>query len=173
MKWQRSIPVSFQAFNNHQFQNNATTCNKRTTFWSQRAKAQSLWGKSPMKMNEGSVWLHPYAFPDLCPVALSVGGSILPRYVQMETCTLLLLSNLAEAEWISINCSQKLLPHILCAQNTNKSFQANSSFENHESVENIKSCFSGDIIVNGTCYMFVWFSHLPHSQWKKKLSTFC
>ncbi len=68
------------------------------------------------------------------------------------------------------NCSQKLLPHILCAQNANFSFQQTKSQVNFESVKAVQSCFHTDIVVNSTCFQFVWFSILPRSEWKRHAS---
>ncbi len=167
MKWPGSVPVSFQAFYNHQFQNNATTCNIKPIFWSYKSKTHTLWEKSPDPEYEGRRYVLPWAFPDLNPVRSSAEHNIFPQNIDGQTCTLLLLTNLAEPEWISVNCSQKLLPHILCAKNTNLSSLENSSYYNQKNVKDVKSCLHTDFNVNSTCYAFVWLAHQPKSGWHR------
>ncbi len=166
MTWEGSVPVGFQAFHNYHLKNNATTCNMIPVYWSLRSKTVTIWEKIPDPQHEGKSLLLPRAFPDLNLVRSSGEKNIFPKNVNIQTCTLL-LTNLAEAEWLNVNCSQKLLPHILCAKNTHLSSLENSSYYNQKNVKDVKSCLHTDFDVNSTCYAFVWLAHQPKSGWHR------
>ncbi len=62
------------------------------------------------------------------------------------------LPNLAEPEWININCTERLLPHVICMDNTSVSskFLA-ANWKLHT------SCPSTHIKKNGECYIILWY----------------
>ena len=66
-------------------------------------------------------------------------------------CTILLLSNLAHPQWISVECDQKNLSHVICA-----------TYLQRQNVSTIiaplgLSCPSSAMTKDGRCYKFVWF----------------
>ena len=56
--------------------------------------------------------------PNLTSVKMSAKTDMHPLYLRRKTCTLMLLSNLAEPDWISISCKEKLLNFIVCTKKT-------------------------------------------------------
>ena len=75
------------------------------------------------------------------------------RKLQSHTrnCTLMLLSNLAEPDWISVPCNDKLLHYVVCAKKAN--------YYNITTIHNVQedeTCEKQLILVNKRCYAFIW-----------------
>ena len=81
-----------------------------------------------------------------------------------EACTIMLLSNLAEPEWISIPCNKKLLYFVFCVKKNKLNYLHWQNVTNNISV---KSCEHFQITVKKDCYSFVW---LRNEHRKQKLS---
>ena len=47
-----------------------------------------------------------------------VRGTLYPKSKGPERCSMMLLSNLAEPEWIQISCTEKLLVDVICVKRT-------------------------------------------------------
>ena len=76
------------------------------------------------------------------------------QYIQPQInkmCTLILLTNLAEPEWISINCHQKIIGDILCMVPRNVVTSTNIS-QQVDLVVFKNQCH----LINGKCYFFSW-----------------
>ncbi len=71
-----------------------------------------------------------------------------------RTCTMLMLTNLAQPEWVSISCEDELLSHVLCHQKVSSS----NSTSNHTNVHqaNKPDCFTGHILVGQSCFSICW-----------------
>ena len=70
----------------------------------------------------------------------------------------MLLTNLAEPQWIPVSCSQTLLPVIMCfidKTNATKGMQVKIK-ENADSTKNHYFCANHHIMINTTCYHFLW-----------------
>ena len=95
---------------------------------------------------------------DLCPNLTSskisaqdtLHSTVLPEDVN-KFCTLMLLSNLREPDWISIPCQEDLLAFIVCRkENTIKSKYNISKYK-----PSLYLCKSHHILVNNKCYSFI------------------
>ena len=71
---------------------------------------------------------------------------------QHNKCMLMLLSNLAEPDWISIPCKQKFLYFVMCVKKD--TFKKDPKFT--DNTTNIIYCHIFQIIAHGDCYSFVW-----------------
>ena len=73
-------------------------------------------------------------------------------------CTLMLLNNLAEPEWVSVDCNSKLISDVFCVKDTRNwyapSYQIQSSM-----------CSKSDILIHKACYSFTWISN-DRSKWR-------
>lgn len=69
-------------------------------------------------------------------------------------CTLMLLFNMDEPEWIPVPCSKKLIFHVLCQVSSNTKKTLNLTLQRQNVKVYDKSC----VIVNGTHYRFKWMS---------------
>ena len=47
----------------------------------------------------------------------SASGMIHPYKARIDTCTPMLFTNLAEPEWVSVHCKEKIIPHVFCVSN--------------------------------------------------------
>ena len=68
---------------------------------------------------------------------------------------MMLLSNLAEPEWIQISCTEKLLVDVICVS---KPGHLNATSSNYEISENNLICPINAISKGTLCYLFLWYS---------------
>ncbi len=68
-----------------------------------------------------------------------------------KSCTLLLLSNLAYPQWVSVYCNDSLLDHVVC-------FLRHHKFSKWPERNADGSCDRLSISVQGKCYFFAWKS---------------
>ena len=71
-----------------------------------------------------------------------------------QDCSLLMLSNLAYPEWISINCNEAILTHIVCVKDIIKTLDENDDVS---ITATKKYCGRSAFLHNGSCYLFTWF----------------
>ena len=87
---------------------------------------------------------------------------------QMEAspkCTVMLLFNLAEPDWISVPCDKKRLYHTLCfIQDTNSENDNNKTSEYLQNTNNYSACSKDHIIIQEVCYAFVWFDGINNTR---------
>ena len=74
---------------------------------------------------------------------------VLQPAIEKGHCTMLLLSNLVQPQWISIDCQERLINHVVCLNNSNKS-------KFHDSFASLKAkvCQRSQIIFKEMCYKF-------------------
>ncbi len=78
---------------------------------------------------------------------------IFPKFSQTPQCTMMLLGNIAEPDWINVNCSDHILSHVFCSlPNTNDTEQAI-----HHGIHENTTCALAQFVSNNTCFHFVWF----------------
>ncbi len=78
-------------------------------------------------------------------------------YPNMETtakCTLMLMANLAEPEWLPVNCWQELVNDVLCETRPRDQLAAPVSGMN----STILSCPPSSIRTDNMCFLFMWLS---------------
>ena len=69
-------------------------------------------------------------------------------------CTVMFLSDLAKADWISIPCDQQLLYSVVCYKNKHK-----YRYHKHESHNDNGShfiCSADHVVIQGTYHIFLW-----------------
>ena len=118
-----------------------------------------------------------------CPLfkELQIKATKAMQPVQSEShqCVVMLLTNLAEPQWVSVPCDEDILPVGVCViQNNNlthKMYKESSS--NVRNVKNRYFCLENYTMINNTCYAFIWdqigaaTSHYAHLN-KKTISIF-
>ncbi len=75
------------------------------------------------------------------------------RFIQptkLHRCTVLLTLNLAETDWVSVDCHQKLLSHAVCFAERNRTTDTFSSLK--------AQCKHFEILVSSQCYSLFYFS---------------
>ncbi len=147
-RWTSGSPLSYQLYTNLNFGTNI-----ESVF--QCLKCDGRYGGYEFWYQLEWCYLH---FEDHC-VNLTVykqksRSTIYPYMSQVETCVLLVLTNLAQPEWIQVNCSEEMLSTVLCVKN-------NSAFYEEMITLNIvhlpvNVCSTYHVLKNGLCYLFVW-----------------
>ena len=87
--------------------------------------------------------------------------------LKSHKCTVLLLFNLAEPDWISVPCDQKLLSNVACFVQVDKYMHNSKSSINIKNVKEFAFCSPGHILKGLTSYEFLWFDRVS------KTRTFC
>ncbi len=85
-------------------------------------------------------------------------------HVRDNYCTLMLLSNLEEPEWIQVKCTKKILSHVVCFYGQdNNAFVSRTLDANYPVLHN-QSCQALQIRKNDSCYALQWkhSGHLFH-----------
>ncbi len=92
-------------------------------------------------------------------------GSLFPAVAHSDRCTLVLLSNLAEPDWIQINCTEQLLAHGLCSSSGQTLFSKDSDdLEGQFDASSIETgrngkivhCPPGNVLTENLCHLFIW-----------------
>ena len=78
-----------------------------------------------------------------------------PHHLIKETCTSMLLSNLAEPEWVFINCNERLLNLIVCVKERNT--KKNNSYTLNI-VKRSGICLKQYLKIDKKCYKLSWIS---------------
>ena len=86
----------------------------------------------------------------LSSVLAHVTGNIQPSRDHFESCTLLLMHNLAQPTWVLIKCNKKILSHIVCVNGKNN---VQSTF----GIVQGKVCHQDQILFEESCFLFLWF----------------
>ena len=89
---------------------------------------------------------------DVKNVYLIAKSQVNPFLGKGPKCTIMLLHNLAQPDWVSIPCHQKLLHHIACLREKSPHNFSMNYLKEHRKV----FCSKGDIIINKTCHSIVW-----------------
>ncbi len=89
-------------------------------------------------------------------------STLQPFLDKSHRCSILLMSNLANVFWISVNCTEEMLSNVVCFRNNDTASLPNASDEHH-----IEFCAKNEIYMKGNCYIFA--SNSPKQQaefWK-------
>ncbi len=90
-----------------------------------------------------------------------------PHWMENETCTLALMTNLAQAEWISVPCDQKLLDIAACVKDTGKYSRKSTD----EKEPDNWVCQKNTIVRDRLCHMFIWTNQ--NANFVQKLISSC
>ena len=91
---------------------------------------------------------------DISRVKSPLLTTVYPHRLTNKTCTMMLLSNLAEPEWVYVDCNDALLAGIICVKNS----QVNQSRQNLTNKDK-KICLKSNILISIKCYSFVWWDY--------------
>ena len=96
--------------------------------------------------------LYPSACTLFMETKLEATVTIFPNTDNTSKCLLMLFTNIAEPEWISLNCSKKLYHNFLCESEK----ITNISFSTDNSQKRTTLCSQKHISTSSKCYLFVW-----------------
>lgn len=99
-----------------------------------------------------------YSCPDLIHTKEQAATTLYPTTTRGK-CTLMFLSNLAEAELINVQCDKKLLSKVYCLQCTYHSLSNKEAAYNILQFQRLKTtCFFGFLELKSHCFMLRWYS---------------
>ena len=161
--WKNGDPVSFQPWKYLNLQENKLLQKYYLSFPNQCAKEKSHLGRFT-------------PFLKFCPLVKKViNNHALNKYkysdetyIQSQLkkrCTLMLLTNLAEPELVSINCSDRIIGDIMCMVPRNINMTTNISL-----VSDLIVYKNPCIFITGKCYLIYWGFPKDRSMLKLKMS---
>ncbi len=92
------------------------------------------------------------ACPDLSHMKQTATKTLYPNR-QKGNCTLLLLSNFAQAEWLNVDCNKKLLSHVYC-------MHCKHDVKLHENTNTSLFCKNRYLEMNDQCFFLWWVPNL-------------
>ena len=149
-KWNTGIPLSFQQNLNTNFKNLETrySCGSQVVngVWHYKTRLLPFTDKLFQCM-------------DLSNIKRKAGTKVEPHRIKRETCFLLLVSNLAEPDWISISCKRKILHWIICEVSNKIKITFNEE-NNTFNEDKIHYCSPVFIVFDSKCISFKWLSKI-------------
>ncbi len=144
--WENGSPVAYQEFHNANFGKvDVTLFSCKTIFW-----------------HTGNLCV------DLTGLKTSAQSELYPYRTVNNSCILMLLSNVAEPDWIQVNCNTPFLSDVLCLTIDDEG-QTNLSSEITK--DKITTCLQSEFLQESACLLFVWLQPLDLN--RADLSTIC
>ena len=106
-----------------------------------------------------------YDTPDISHVKQHANQTLMPDLHSDKLCTIMMVANLADPEWININCDEKILGDILCQVNQPRPRE-------HKQIKTLPEMFgcSKTQIRNGDyCFEFLWLGGENHDPWARHM----
>ncbi len=146
LRWISNAPLSFSAFNNYQFGKTSSACRDCSLYvWTLTHYVCQKLSSRTTRL------LKPSPCPNLSTIKTHAASIMHPQLgYKQEKCTLLLLSNLAAPEWLSVACNKNLLLHVLC----HKRNRTNEKEEKLMKRAKLVVCPLEYIEVGNTCFFF-------------------
>ena len=153
-KWENGDPISFQSWRNH----NASAITYTT----------KLMADCRLLVNEMFIQYCARAQDDLPEYNIPKIKLALQESFQQEAtkyCTMMLLENLAEPEWISIRCDQNITRDVLCmTPHSGNTLSPNASIKTDLIFYKVPC-----LMITNHCYLFSWIVSKLSSQNKKNV----
>ncbi len=146
-------PASFQKYSNNNYGKSVLThhCFAKASDVPFSPLKDCSHMESNMDEHEKSVFFNFSACSSFFETKLKAAMTIYPNSGKENKCTLMLLTNLAEAEWIPVDCRTGLASDLLCENRTD----VNSDTHN---IAGRKICSVWSFQFDGKCYLFMWYN---------------
>ena len=145
--WENGSPLTFQLFTNVNFGTESITTYRCLTHWNGEAKTKCV---------------------NIRDIKFRAAHTLYPNRQTSTTCTLMLLSNLAEPEWIQIECNKNLLASVFCIQNERRE-SVKQAFD-YDEEKLVTQCPNLSVVKNNKCFMFQWHERISTGLYAKALS---
>ncbi len=161
--WEHGIPVSFQQFKNYYFGQPGVLGHDIVNY----SLEDSVCKKDKKEQAEKGCFCNQWDLManDMNSQKEKALHTIFPEHGKGLRCTMLLLSNLAESDWITVDCSDRMLGSVFCSLPSRNYIEPNS----HQRYENNTICLLNSIFYNNTCFFFLLFQ----SKVNGSISQFC
>ena len=154
--WQRGSPLGFQQFRNYYY-------DRHSINYKCRARIECFISSDfelPTFHNFHDWIYQEFTDPksgtclNLSNLTKTLQNTIQGSMTSNRECTIMLLMNLAEPDWLFIPCQEKTLYYTVCLQQQSKVF-SKYHLINSKSL-NGKHCDTLHVIISDACYAFVW-----------------
>ncbi len=149
LEWATQSPLAFSFFHNILFWKSPLECLTKKEY-------QNLTSTFHCRNVKGNVYDQTSPCVDLTSIKDQASKFIHPVLTADMKCTMLLLTNLAQPDWISIECKMPTLSHVHCAINEATFLIRNYTGWLRE--RNVKFCNTSHFVVNGSCFRLVFMS---------------
>ena len=141
-RWESRQPISYQCWTNKNYGLNNVE------------KYQKIIGcEFPgVSILSGTVCDLPQVQNKLNKLKANTKKMLFPSISGVTQCTMIILSNLAYPQWISVKCSEAVLPNVICFRSDNL------TRKNFLSPNIKKECGDLHTTIHDMCYKFVWFN---------------
>ncbi len=143
--WQKQSPVSFQHFSNINYKQ------PPVSYLCEYAVNDA---QGPFNQRDDFPIFDINKCKNLSEVKEENQKRLQPNLPSLRPCILLLMSNLAQPEWISIVCNKKLLSTVVCS--TSAGNYDTEAIENREQPTET-ACRKSNLMMQTWCLLFVWF----------------
>ncbi len=153
-RWNKFQPVAVQLWTNRNYGRNSQF--KRYAY-----RAMYFSWNSQTNTNNAQGTLESFVtnleyFRATFPVAEEAKQILHPTALENGSCTMMFMLNLADPEWLSVDCDRKLATDTICYKaKSNTSTFHSISFQELTS----HTCTQRAIMKGQHCYLFVWFNH--------------
>lgn len=148
--WTNNSPAAYMPFGNYQFNTSDTSCD--CFDFNPPFPCNTILTSEP---NTHAAPQYSMAYCSLIDKYTNISSVVLyPSTSDKYKCTLVKVLNLAEPDWININCNHLMLPNVLCVQHkqlANISDDVNVNLIGKEFV-----CPTQTISISRTCCSFIW-----------------
>ena len=154
--WLNGDPVSFQPWKNLNLQDNKLLQKYKISFPYQCSSPR----RKETRIDQ-FVKICPWVRKGVYDREISKYKYADQKYLQPQIerqCTLMLLTNLAEPEWVSIKCGDRIIGDIMCMVPRNVNLTSNISL-----VADLAIFKNPCVLITGTCYLFSWGLLNPRS----------
>ncbi len=89
--------------------------------------------------------------------------TLYPNTQKSENCSLMLLSNLAEPEWIQINCEERIVASVLCIEQTPTKSGGTNKITSAD-----RTCLVNQTAKKSQCFTFLWYNVTEERSFQEK-----
>lgn len=98
---------------------------------------------------------------DIIPLMVVSHRSLSPQFYLIQTCSAMLVTNLADPEWMSIDCQEPLTGDIFCLLKVNITCNESLAMSDDKFCLNVSD---NVFLKNETCFVFVWLKNIGKSE---------
>ncbi len=165
MKWGNKSPVSFQQFSNNNFGKLTMSYRCEETFDKSHRMCPDF-ATFPKSLST-VVSLRDFRWcSSFFDTKNKSARTIYPTILRRESCTLMLMTNMAEPEWVLVACTKRLVTDVLC-----KAEKTKMPAVQKEAGHNTYICCKRSVRKHTKCYRFIWSLNISTIDQQNNLHT--
>ncbi len=166
-RWENCEAATYHSFLNDKYTRKFSDISPKF-YWSRRAVSERKFALGKYLPDLDSIKSAVIPLPDLkllpslYSVKVQAQTKVYPNYSSTTPCTIMLMTNLASPEWISISCTEKMLINVVCMSQQSAKFSPNKV--NDDSIASGRHCPYKFIFYRKLCYFFIWYDYQSTKQ---------